>query len=93
MSLMAGEGSTVVVVNRFYAHAAFALLIFIPQLDSGAVSQPDQLLFGFSHGFLLANQRQNLVELDLYKAVAVESRISLDLYTLRKTERTLCEQK
>lgn len=93
LSLMAGEGGTVVVINRFHTHAALALLIFILQLDSGAVSQPDQLLFGFTRGVLLANQRHNLIHLDLYNAIAVGSRVSLDFYTWRKTQwlKRLCQ--
>lgn len=84
---MAGEGGAVVVVNRFNTHAAAILLVSFLQLDSGAVSQPDQLHSGFTVGCVLTNQRHNFIELDLYDAFAADTWFGLDLYTLRKTKR------
>lgn len=85
--LMAGEVGAVVVINGFDTNAAFALLISVLELDSGAVSQPHQLLFGFTRAFLLANQRDDFIELDFDDTVAVDSWISLDFNTLKKTTR------
>lgn len=84
---MAGEGGTIVVMNRFNTHAAAILLISFLQLDSSTVSQPGQLHTSFTLHDFLANQRHNFIELDLYDAIAVDTWISLDLYTLRKTKR------
>lgn len=74
-------------MNGFHAHAAFALLVPVPELDSGAVSQPHQLLIAFTQASLLANQRHDFIELDLYDPIAVDSWISLDLDALNGTAR------
>lgn len=84
---MAGEGGTVVVINRCDAHDAAILRVSFLQLDGGAVSQPDQLQASFALDGTLADQRHNFFQLDLYDAVAVDTWLSLDLYTLRKTQR------
>lgn len=86
LSLMAGEGGIIVVMNRFNAHAAAIRRVSFLQLDGSAVSQPDQLHTSFTLDDMLANQRHNFTELDLYDAIAVDTWYSLDLYTLRKTK-------
>lgn len=83
-SQLTGERGTIVFVNRFNTHAAVTLLISFLQLDSGTVSQPHQLLIGFVTDILLAHQRHDVIEFNLYNTVAVDTKVSLDLDTLRR---------